>query len=174
MTTLEGEMILDYIRVSRPELLKLIDELPLENPAHGTTTNQFARACLQNKTIEDLSLWNLEPCIFLHKCRCSIYPVRSFMCRSFGSKIRCDIAGTAEVDPLFMTLNTVIMQCIEHLDHGRPWGNMNMILRSLANRQENGPQLLAEKIPGFLIPPDEAARIDDQVQKLLDILNGID
>ncbi|MDH3330613.1 MAG: hypothetical protein OEM01_15405, partial [Desulfobulbaceae bacterium] len=88
-------------------------------------------------------------------------------------------AGSAEIEPLFLTLNTVIMQCIEHIDQGRPWGNLNTILRTLKETGENvsetGNQsgLLAEPIPGFLIPPDETDKLSDQLNTLLGIIRDI-
>jgi len=171
MTTLEGELIADFIRTSRPELLPLLDELPRNNPETGTTTNEFAAACLRGEVIgEEAPAWDLAPCVFLQDECCTIYPVRSFMCRSFGSRVRCDPTGTAEIEPLFLTLNTVIMQCIEHLDRGRPWGNMNAVLRSIADRKEEAPQCLAQRIPGFLIPPEETDKLSDQLQILLHLL----
>jgi Fe-S-cluster containining protein len=140
MTTLEGELIYAFIRNARPELLPVLNSLPENSRTPSTTTNRFALACLQGKDIdEENSFWNLSPCVFLKESCCSIYPVRSFMCRSFGSRVKCQDSGTAEIEPLFMTLNTVIMQCIEHLDQGRPWGNMNTILRLLAEVENNNP-----------------------------------
>lgn len=177
MTTLEGELIHEYINSSKPELLSLLDCLPDDSPAPATTTNQFANTCLQgiDSEYEDQP-WNLDPCLFLRENCCTIYPVRSFMCRSFGSRIKCAQSGSAEVEPLFLTLNTIIMQCIEHLDQGRPWGNLNTILRSLTKRKKKGEKgrkhaaLRAEPIPGFLIPPDEADKLDSQLKTLLGIV----
>lgn len=175
MTTLEGELIKDFIQKEKPELLAVLDQLPENSPVPPTTTNRFARACLKGcESSEEDSPWDFTPCLFLRDNNCSIYPVRSFMCRSFGSKIRCDISGCAEVDPLLMTLNTIIMQCIEHLDQGRPWGNMNTILRFLNSDddagEENHQTLKAESMPGFLMTPDEEYRLKKQLQILLDIV----
>ncbi len=180
MTTLEGVLIYEYIRTEKPELLPLLDNLPEDSPAPATTTNQFAHACLQGKDIGGESpSWNLNPCLFLHENCCTIYPVRAFMCRSFGSQVKCDESGSAEVEPLFLTLNTVIMQYIEHLDQSRPWGNLNTILRSLTKTGRNGLKagtrsaLLAEPIPGFLIPPDETDKLQHQLNTLLGIIRDV-
>lgn len=177
MTTLEGELIYDYIRTEKPEIMYMLDNLPASSYT-SRTTNQFAAACLSEEVDEDIEeeTWNLTPCIFLQDNCCTIYPVRSFMCRSLGSKIPCNKIGTAEMDPLFLTLNTIILQCIEHLDQGRPWGNMNSILALLRNSEtektnETKNNLPVSKtIPGFLIPPDEKGKMLVQLQTLLKII----
>lgn len=180
MTTLEGELIYEYIRTDKPELLPLLNSLPENSPVPATTTNRFALACLRGIDIgEEDPSWNLDPCVFLHENCCTVYPVRSFMCRSFGSRVKCDESGSAEVEPLFLTLNTVVMQCIEHIDQGRPWGNLNTILRSLKETGDNvsepvnQPGLLAEPIPGLLIPPDETDKLSHQLNTLLGIIREI-
>lgn len=176
ITTLEGELITDYIKSQKRELLPPPGRLA-ENYLNQQTTNQFAAACLRREYQEDNApRWNMTPCIFLRDNCCTIYPVRSFMCRSFGSKVPCDINGEAEVDPAFLTLNTVILQCIEHLDRGRPWGNMNGIL-SLAENSTRGEHCptkgeyeLSRPIPGFLIPPEEIDALHAKLEILLKII----
>ena len=179
MTTLEGELIYAFIRNDKPELLPVLNNLPENSSTPSTTTNRFALDCLREKNIDkEDSPWNLSPCVFLRENCCSIYPMRSFMCRSFGSRIKCQDSGSAEIEPLFLTLNTVIMQCIEHLDQGRPWGNMNTILHMLTATENNipvpgnRPVLLAEPIPGFLIPPEEQKQLQGQLKTLLNIIRA--
>ncbi len=176
MTLLEGELIDDYIRSEKPELRNVLNNLP-ESSLNPKTTNQFAAACLQEEeNADDVDSWNMTPCVFLKKNCCTIYPVRSFMCRSFGSKVPCDRRGEAEIEPLFLTLNTIILQCIEHIDQGRPWGNMNTILQMVKGKNSGGQGdseknfRISEPIPGFLIPPDEAASIENQLQILQKII----
>lgn len=178
MTTLEGELIHEYLTRQRPDLLPRLATLPADSPAPWATTNQFAAACLRGEDIEEApACWDLTPCVFLQDGSCTIYPVRSFMCRGFGSRIRCDEQGEAEVEPLFLTLNTVIMQCIEHLDQGRPWGNLNTILRRIAadkkgkEGKDRTTGLVAQPIPGFLLLPEEETALREKVQALLRLLN---
>lgn len=178
MTTLEGELIHEYLSRQRPDLLPLLAVLPGSSPVPASTTNQFAAACLQGGDIaEETGGWDLTPCVFLRDGSCTIYPVRSFMCRSFGSRVRCDEQGEAEVEPLFLSLNTAIMQCIEHLDQGRPWGNMNTILRLIMAGKKRGEKidratgLVAQPIPGFLLLPEEEAALQGKLRTLLRLLN---
>lgn len=177
MTTLEGELLNDYL-AGQPDLLPLLDAMPGQTSAPPTTINQFAAACLLGEYADEPQpAWDFAPCIFLQDNCCAVYPVRPFMCRSFGSRVRCDSSGTAEVEPFFLTLNTVFLQCIEHLDRGRPWGNMYAVLRSIqqsgqANAETLAGLRIAEQIQGFLIPPDETERIQDCLRSLLDLLRG--
>jgi Fe-S-cluster containining protein len=178
MTTLEGELIYEYLTRRRPDLLPRLATLPDNSLVPRATTNQFADACLRGEDIaEDTGGWDLTPCVFLQDENCTIYPVRSFMCRSFGSRIRCDEQGEAEVEPLFLTLNTVIMQCIEHLDQGRLWGNMNTVLRRIeagkkgVETMDHATGLVAQPIPGFLFLPEEEAALQGKLQTLLRLLN---
>jgi Fe-S-cluster containining protein len=176
MTLLEGELIIDYIKSEKPELLDKAKDLPFSKFI-PLTTNQFAAACLAEEMLAETDVsWNLSPCLFLENDHCQIYPVRSFMCRSMGSRIPCDNSGEAEMDPLFLTLNTLVLQCIEHLDRGRPWGNMHTILKIVSKEQEiqtlqDRNLRISQPIPGFLVPPAEMRQIDDKLRTLLRIVN---
>ena len=179
MTTLEGELIHEYLSGQRPDLFSLLATLPAESQAPALTTNQFAAACLRGEAMaEPPAVWDLTPCIFLRDGCCVIYPARPFMCRGFGSRVRCDLQGAAEVEPLLLTLNTVIMQCIEHLDQGRPWGNMNLILRAASAEAEGGhapapcDQRLAQPLPGFLLLPEEEAALAGQLRTLVHLCHA--
>ena len=83
------------------------------------------------------------------------------------------------MDPLFLTLNTVILQCIEHLDQGRPWGNMYTILKMINDPSLKKPfeidtnVLISEPIPGFLVPPEEKEKIHYQLQTLMKIIQMV-
>ena len=175
ITTLEGELIHEYLAGQRLDLLPLLASLPGNSPVLQASTNQFAAACLRGEDIaDDPGGWDLAPCLFLREGSCTIYPVRPFMCRSFGSRVCCAEQGVAEVEPLFLTLNTIIMQCIEHLDQGRPWGNMNAILRRIAAGKEataRASGLVAQPIPGFLLLPEEETALAGKLQTLLHLLH---
>jgi len=174
MTTLEGGVITSYLK-RRGRLPELESALVKTNPvaAPARTTNQFAKDCLSRKEPDsaDPEPWNLSPCIFLRESCCSIYPVRPFGCRSFGSTSPCAENGAAEMPSLMITINTVAMQIIEHLDSeaGR-WGNMMEILKDLigcrATESEDRPPL-CQANPGFLVEPAE----EDAVHAFLDSLS---
>ena len=174
MTELEGRLIGDYIE-SHPELAGRLPVDPETLHTPSTTTNRFAELCMAGRDEQDDDdSWSFEPCSFLHDDSCLIYPVRSFMCRSFGSRVRCDESGVAEVEPWFLSLNTVIMQCLEHLDQGRPWGNMFNILRHLHNpgvNQNCASLLTSVPSPGLLLHPDEMERLGSCIQTLTNFVS---
>ena len=127
MTTMEGENIISFLK-EKDRFSSFAAELEKDKKQAQTpdmTTNQFAVACLNHQEIgEEKQIgWNFEKCIFLMDDACSIYPVRPFGCRSFGSFEDCSVTGEAEVPEMYLAVNTVLMQIIEHLDEdGGLWG----------------------------------------------------
>lgn len=165
MTTLEGERIIDYVR-QNGQLNAMVARLqagrPLIRPAQ--TTNQFAASCLaREEPAEEGTEWDFTSCIFLEDKLCTIYPVRPFGCRSFSSTLDCSVHGTAEVPPVLITVNTVVLQIIEHLNsRGGCWGNMIDVLRYMLTGQEEEAEshlLAAQPNPGFLIPQEEMQEV---------------
>ncbi len=166
LTTGEAELIMDYLQAEGRDLPPLPrDEVPLR-PA--LTTNALAACCLAGREppLEAESPWQFEPCFFLRDRLCSIYPVRPFACRSFGSTVDCAREGTAEAPEWLVTLNTVVNQLLESLDRSGRWGNLADILAYLApsGRERISPpddRLLANRpAPGLLVLPAERARLN--------------
>jgi len=174
MTSLEGEVIRDHVAEMGREKW-LFAKLALASPGRNretVTMNQFARACINCLEVEgDTSgNWDYTPCVFLEQKVCSIYAVRPFGCRSFGSLVRCTGGGAAEMAPLHLTINTVFTQIIEHLSSdGGHWSTMADILHSLDKR---GPRtgeihlLPAQPIPGFLLEMHEVPAVKALLQQL--------
>lgn len=167
MTSLEGGLIYDYlISNKKTDLLDIISKSVHPSAAPRYTTNEFAQYCIEEKEVEDNELWDLSPCLFLENNICTIYPVRPFGCRSFVSTKQCDNENTAEISPSTITVNSIIMQVLEHIDQGNPWGNMVSILKGIIERADfdeiqhqseaHGKHLLISQTnPGFLIPPED-------------------
>lgn len=172
MTSLEGEIVLDFIKVQGREKW-LRAELAESIPGKSRpllTTNQFAEACLNQLDVDSnaFGCWDFTPCIFLEENICSIYEVRPFGCRSFGSVVRCTEDRTAEMAPIHLTVNTVLSQIIEHLnsDNGY-WSGMMDILYSLVNSDLVKVYLMqARPVPGFLLEPQEVREIHVLLKKL--------
>ncbi|MCK5323857.1 MAG: hypothetical protein KAJ45_06905 [Desulfobulbaceae bacterium] len=72
--------------------------------------------------------------------------------------------------PWIITLNTVIMQVIEHINVNGKWGNMTDILKSLISDDDNGEPVFSETepLPGFLIPQDEKQQIFPLIKDLVE------
>lgn len=171
MTTLEGEMIIEYLQATGrgEQVSRLLDTIHIPKSDSGMTTNRFARLCLNGREIpEHDDARHFTPCFFLENDLCTIYPARPFGCRSFFSLKPCAENGSSEMRPVQVTLNTVFMQIIEHLDQGRPWGRMAAVLLSLcAPSGKPLPNLQpAEPLPGFLVPPDEEQEITPYIDSL--------
>lgn len=174
MTSLEGEMILDFVKRRHREkwlIAKLAQAYPGNNRT-TVTTNQFAGACLNQQEVDEdtLGSWDFTPCVFLEHAICSIYEVRPFGCRSFGSVVRCAADRSAEMPPIHLAVNTALTQVIEHIDSdGGYWANMTDILHGLAvnNSGEGKMHLLpARPVPGFLLEPREMHVVKVLLQQL--------
>lgn len=176
MTTIEGKAILAFIKEQGRSLPVLPDTADRPRPA--CTTNNLAAHYLDGRDlpVEPDEPWVYEPCVFLENDRCSIYQVRPFGCRSFGSTISCADHGIAEVPDWFVTVNTIVSQLIEHLDRGGYWGNMLDVLGYLDQDGEQSVRedscrssrlLSTQQLPGFLIPPGEEDIINRFWGKLL-------
>ena len=162
MTSLEGLEIIDFVKKNGLEkwLPEKLGKAASEKSKATITTNQYARACLEQQEAEgDIpENWNFTPCVFLEEETCSIYEVRPFGCRSFGSLVQCSENNGAEIAPIHLTVNTVFTQIIEHLNSdGGCWGNMTDILENLIeSKKPASTELLpARPIPGFLLDPSE-------------------
>jgi Fe-S-cluster containining protein len=174
MTSLEGKMILDFLKVGGRDkgLLELLAQRAKGNKGAALTTNQFAKACLEHQEIPEDALggWNFTPCVFLREELCSIYEVRPFGCRSFGSFERCSENSGAEIAPIHLTVNTVFSQIIEHISSdGGSWGNMADILENLLENEApetTGKLLPAQPIPGFLLGSHEVKLIHILLKQL--------
>lgn len=180
VSELEAENIIDHM-VNEKKSQWFVQQLE-RNEGVGRvkrTTNGFARLCLGKEAAgddEDAN-WNIGSCPFLHGDICEIYRVRPFSCRSFASRTDCAASGASTLPERIVTLNTVVMQLIEHLGQGQMWGNLIDILFALCDDAKNSDLLnqlrkkervkeakakvlRAERIPGFLLMPGEENEVE--------------
>jgi Fe-S-cluster containining protein len=178
MTTLEGCGIIEYLRCN--------DEEALLSLAHATprsewyrpmiTTNDFALFCLKgDDPPEEQNDYSGFACRFLSNNECVIYDARPFGCRCFFSTQACETEACAVIDPFLLTVNTVFLQFIEHIDTGGFFGNLNDILALLAsgdrnNLANNSLHLSTlprnRSIPGLLISPEHQERMEPILRDL--------
>ena len=164
LTTAEGRLILNFLREQGRELPELPnDSVPLRPPR---SANELAALYLAGgeEEGEEEAPWLFEPCFFLRDGLCSIYAVRPFACRSFGSTVNCGETGEAMAPDWVVSLAIVTNQILEELDQGGFWGNLADILAFLSGGEEDNylksGRLLANRpLSGFLLLPEERARI---------------
>lgn len=183
MTTLEGYRILEYLIASeQPDLiLCLRRSAGQERFQPALTTNELAALCIQGEDPPDDSN-DLPPaaCPFLSNNECLIYPHRPFGCRCFFSTERCSTINSAVVEPLLLTVNTLFLQVLEHVDVGGLGGNMTdvlLFLESKGRRKEyeknatlRYPGLSTNRsIPALMVPPEDRLKIQPLLQKIRNI-----
>lgn len=183
LTTLEGYKIIDHlILTSQTDVLKNLNmdaSRPRFQPR--TTTNRIAQLCMQGLALPEEDIdpgWGA--CPLLKKNMCVLYSVRPFGCRCMVSIKKCDASGCADVDDFLMSVNTVFMQTIEHVDAGGQSGNLSDVLRLMESndiRRDYEKEVLHRceglvrnrPIPVLLIPPEHRTRIKPILRDLQSI-----
>ena len=174
LTTLEG-----YRLVHSHEMDQLDHLQQCIEPAFGKrvfrpllTTNQIAELCRQGREIpEEASGDPAEICPLLEENACPLYSLRPFGCRCLVSRVPCRKSGAAEMPNFVLTVNTVFMQTIEHLDAAGCTGNLADVLLCLLadeNRQAFRDGRLSCRKTGLIgnhrltvlmVPPEHRARL---------------
>jgi hypothetical protein len=185
MTTLEGIFVLNRATSEvKNRLLKKLEAIPHANRfCPEITLNHLARRYTQGKEIpEEKDHLPEGRCPLLEDDLCLIYPARPFGCRCLVSTRNCRITGFAEMDPFRLTVNTLFLQFIEHIDAGGLFGNLSDILlffqsEKIVKAYENNTGLEPkasliqnEPISALLIPPEHKHRAEDILCELQDII----
>jgi hypothetical protein len=122
------------------------------------------------------------PCAFLSNNECLIYLERPFGCRCFISEQKCDAIACALVEPFLVTVNTVFLQLIEHIDSGGLFGNMSDILLFLEPETQRkryamntalnhvGGFSVNCSIPALLVPREHHLRIQPILQEIVTLI----
>ncbi len=174
MTTLEGALITSHLaRSGETQLLEKIRRRGDQDRfIPKITTNQLAAICLRGEEPPTEEMAEAPgTCPLLEGDRCTIYPVRPLACRTMISRVDCADTGFADMDDFSVTVSTVLMQYVEHIDADGCSGNfadVMLCLSSPANRTfyrqgalscpENG-LLRNRPIPALMIPPEHRERI---------------
>lgn len=141
------------------------------------TTNGFALACMEGRDpVEEDNDPSWGTCPLLEDGMCTIYSVRPLGCRVMMSTTPCRQAGQADMPFLALTITTVFMQFVEHLDAGGVYGSfLDLMAYTQKNAldgcrfPENGkiPGTSRNlKIPALMIPPEHVEKTRDLVQSL--------
>ena len=184
VTTLEGYRIVRHLQSVGG--LELLDRLQTgADPGRfqpDYTTNRLALLCAENlEPPEENYPASKRPCALLRDDQCPIYPVRPFGCRCLISRQACGEAGFADIEEFTLSVNTVFLQTIEHLDAGGCSGNFFDVLNAMAGKEhrrayEAGKLRCAELnlIPNqplrvLMIPPEHRVAMQPILQALREI-----
>jgi len=182
MTTLEGYLIADHM-VSNGQA-DLFENIQAKISKHRFkpqfTTNRLADLCMKGgEPTEEEKTHSNKSCPVLKDNLCPIYEVRPFGCRCFISKHDCSKAGYAEVDPFDMTVNTLFMQFVEHIDGMGFSGNFADVLLVMASKENRdhykmnilnyrGADLVPNlKIKILMVPPEHRMKVKPLFDALL-------
>lgn len=176
MTTLEGELIASHLaRIGESRLLERVcrsRDHDFNRFIPQLTTNRLAEICLRGEAPPTEPMADSPgTCPLLKADRCTIYPVRPLACRTMVSRVDCAATGFADMDDFSVTVSTVLMQYVEHIDADGCSGNFADVLVCLSSpahrtfyRQdalscpENG-LVQNRPIPALMIPPEHRQRI---------------
>jgi Fe-S-cluster containining protein len=180
LTTVEGYKIIQQLEAEEAErwIAKIAQAVKKPHFQLKITTNQLANLCAEGiePPAEESTDWN--PCPFLTDSQCPIYAVRPYGCRCLVSRHDCGKQGYADLDDFVVSVNTVFLQFIEHLDADGCTGNLLDMLGVMAveeNRQSYADGKLECLSAGLIanlpikvlmIPPEHRTRIQPILQSL--------
>ena len=174
LTTLEGYRLVHSLEPDQLEHLQQCLEPAVEKRVFRPllTTNRIAELCRQEWEIPDEAFGDpAEICPLLEEKACPVYPLRPFGCRCLVSRVPCRESGSAEMPDFVLTVNTVFLQTIEHLDSAGCTGNLVdvlLYLLSAENRQAFREGRLSCRKTGLIgnhrltvlmVPPEHRGRL---------------
>jgi len=173
MTGIEAYNIAEYLKnTQQTQQLDMLKERLLKPRFQPKiTTNALALCYLEGREPPDEEsdpAWGT--CPFLTDNQCPIYAARPLGCRCFVSRLNCKDIGAADIEEFVLTVNTVFLQYIEHIDSGGFFGNFSDILAFMASEENlkqyqsgmlSSPQGLIANTPirVLMIPPEHRQRI---------------
>ena len=181
LTTLEGYWIIDhFIRSEGSDRFEQIARYPDTERFHPKmTTNMLAERCAEGGEIpEELIDPQWGTCVFLEANLCALYRFRPFGCRCMLSRINCRDTGAADMDDFVVSVNTLFLQTIEHIDADGYSGNLVDILRLMAGETHrtdyacgslsvSGLRLIRNRpMKKLFVPPEHRVRIQPILRSL--------
>ena len=134
LTTVEGYKIIKKLESegNRQWIEKIETAVTQPHFRLKITTNQLANMCAEGlePPVEENTGW--DRCPFLTDDLCPLYAARPFGCRCLVSHQDCGKEGVADIDDFVLSVNTIFLQTIEHLDTGGCTGNLLDVLGVMA------------------------------------------
>ena len=174
MTTLEGLYLFEGLDTAQQAecLAALAPNSEQDVFRPRWTTNQIAAFCRDGQDApDDDVVHDGSRCSLLTDAACSLYGLRPFGCRCMASRQACATQGYADVDDWVLTVNTVFLQTIEHIDRPGCFGNLQDVLLALGREDQRAAyrdgRLPAEAsglipnhpAPMLMVPPEHRERI---------------
>ena len=167
LTTLEGQVLRELLQsLGREDLLrKAVSQAARPRHAPAYTCNQLARLCLEQSEppAEAEAPQGREACFLLEGGRCAAYEARPMACRVMASRRVCAPGGQAEGDPYWLSLDTALLQIVEHLSLGGYYGALPQVLASLEEGGEQEGLLACEPLPGLVTPPEHRKDLEREL-----------
>jgi hypothetical protein len=184
LTTLEGYQIID--RLTADTNTDVIQNIHSASEIHRLrpqiTTNRLAQLCAKGVDPPDeADNLDLSTCPLLWDHQCPIYELRPYGCRCLVSRHNCGEKGYAEMDDFVLSVNTVFLQTIEHVDAGGCSGNLVDVLQAMSLEKSreaycnSALHCSANKlIPNqplevLMIPPEHRTKMEPILQELRQI-----
>ena len=181
LTSLEAAGILSGLQpAEKDRLLRMIRRaVPLKRFQPQVTINEMAMRCAQGENEpEEFCDPDWWPCPLLENRACPIYPLRPFACRCLISKNDCEKTATADIDELTLTVNTIFLQVIEHLDSGGCTGNFIDVILHLSQPENmraysqgrlscsTGDLVPTRRLRQLMSPPEHRSRTAPLLRQL--------
>ncbi len=183
LTTIEGYHIIQQLNSERDTdwLGKIVQAAEQPHFQPKITTNRLAQLCAQGMDAPQEELPTSNTCPFLSADLCPLYTVRPFGCRCLISRHDCGRHGYADIDDFALSVNTVMLQTIEHLDADGCSGNLLDVLKVMSgedNRQAfqqgklncaSSQLIVNQPLKVLMIPPEHRSRMAPILQSLREI-----
>jgi Fe-S-cluster containining protein len=181
LTTIEGYRLVKNANGPQRELLKRrLSRAAGKRPFRPLVTpNRMAALCREGREVpEDTCDPPQKACVLLDDSSCPVYALRPFGCRCFFSQVTCRKGGAAEVPDVVLSVNTVFLQVIEHLDASGCTGSLADVLRCLlsaANRSAYRQDRLTctaaglvdnHRLTVLMVPPQHRERLEPIISDL--------
>ena len=157
LTTLEGYQIVEAVVAGENRnVSERVRSQRIENVFRLTSTvNELAELAAAGKELlEDEDNQTEQVCRLLNDDLCPIYPVRPFACRCLVSRRICRKGGYADVDELILSVNTLFLQAIEHVDADGFSGNLVDVLQCMMTEENREryrqSRLKPDSTPGLI------------------------
>ena len=183
LTTIEGYKIIEQLKSEKDTdwTGKIRPATALTHFRPQFTTNQLAHMCTQGIEPPEETQPERQACPLLSRDRCPLYRVRPFGCRCLVSRHDCGKHGYADIDDYVLSVNTVLLQTIEHLDADGCSGNMLDVLMVMAGQENrrayrkgkldclSAGLIQNQPLKILMIPPEHRTRMEPILQSLRSI-----